>query len=157
MHFRFTVYDLMGDAGCLCLTSPSEGPPLSMNKNELEFERANLSAMKFREVMSLARTVIMAGAGVWAISLIMGGLSDMILGQTPDGIGALAKVVEALKLGEMVGYLWGAIASVAWGIERRGKQRIVREKGRLQSQVEASDAYRSSSGLDPAGQTPRGK
>jgi hypothetical protein len=78
----------------------------------------------------------------------------MVAGQSPDGIGALAKVLQALNLGSTVGYMWGFGATVAWKMERDGKRRIIRKKGELQKRVEGGDAYRSSSGLNHHGNDP---
>jgi len=126
-----------------------------MNKNELEFEKARLSAEKFSEVTRLARHAFSVGALVGALYVIMRGLEGIVALQGPEGISAVASIIQAFDLGSVLGYVWGGGATLAWRMERNGKKRIISEKSRLQKKVEGADAYRSSSGLTDRGETPQ--
>lgn len=125
-----------------------------MNKNELEYRKALLGAERFNTVVGTIRHVVSAAAVLGALWLIFDGLHKVIGGQSADGIGAFAKVVEALNLGSIVGYIWGGGATAVWWRERKGKQRIIREKRKLQQMVEQQDPNRTSSGLTDTGATP---
>lgn len=125
-----------------------------MNKNELEFAKAQLGAAKVDAIIKLIRHVVSALALLVGLWITFDGLHKVIAGQSPDGITAFAKVIDALKLGSIFGYLWGAGASVAWLHERRGKKRAISKKSKYQQIVESSDSYRSTSGLTETGDTP---
>lgn len=125
-----------------------------MNKNELEYKKALLGAERFNTMARSIRHAVSAGAMLGAIWLIFDGLFKVIGGQSADGIGAFAKVVEALNLGSILGYAWGGGVTVAWWRERKGKHRIIREKRNLQQQLEQHDPGRTSSGLTETGATP---
>lgn len=127
---------------------------MATKKHELEYQIALIQAEKFNTVAKLIRTVFLALATLGAIWLVFDGLEKVIGSQSPDGISAFAKVLEALKLGSIIGYMWGFGATAAWYRERKGKQRIIREKSSLQRTMEADDEYRTSSGLTEVGGTP---
>lgn len=125
-----------------------------MKDNELEYARITNQASNFREVLQLIKYgigCITFAASLW---LIFEGLSKVIGDQTPDGITALAKVIEALKIGSILGYVFGAGALIAWRRERTGKKRAIREKSRYQKLAERTDVNRTSSGLNETGDTP---
>lgn len=125
-----------------------------MQKNDLEYAKAQFSAQKFDGVVQLLRTILLAVAGLVGIWLVFDGLHKVIAGQTPDGISAFAKVVEALNLGSVLGYIWGGGATIGWMRERKGKKRAIGEKSRFQKLAEKNDPGRSSSGLTETGDTP---
>lgn len=127
----------------------------SMNKNELAFEQAKLSMRRFELVVGLLSHVTVIGGIGLCVWLVFEGLRPLVQGQSPEAISALAKVVQALELGSMAGYAWGVIASGAWWLERRGKQRAISAKSRYQRIAEANDPERTSSGLTEVGATPR--
>lgn len=128
---------------------------MAMNKSELEYRKAVFAAERFNTIFRTVRHVLTLLAFLAAIWLIFDGLEKVIGDQSPDGISAFAKVIDALKIGSILGYLWGAGASFGWYRERRGKQRIIREKSSLQKSAEQNDPYRTSSGLTDVGGTPR--
>lgn len=128
--------------------------PTLVNKNELEYHKARANAERFGHIIQLVSRLMLGLivlAGIW---VFFDGLAKVLTGQSPEGISAFAKVIEALELGSIIGYLWGAGASAAWYRERRGKQRIIQEKSRLQRQAEDGDPYRTTSGLTEIGGSP---
>lgn len=125
-----------------------------MNKNELEYAKAQLSAKNAADTFATLRYVISAGAVLVAIWLIFDGLHKVIGSEDADAIVAIAKVIEALNLGNILGYLWGAGATVAWVRERSGKKRAIAQKSKYQKIAEADDPNRSSSELTETGDTP---
>jgi hypothetical protein len=127
---------------------------MAMNKNELEYRKALISAERLGTIFGTLRHALSVLGALVALWLIFDGLEKVIGDKSPDGISAFAKVVEALNIGSIIGYLWGAGASVAWYRERKGKQRIIREKSSLQKTLEKDDPYRPSSGLTDVGGTP---
>ena len=127
---------------------------MAMNKSELEYRKALLAAERFNTIFRTIRHTLTLVGTLAAIWLIFDGLEKVIGGQSPDGISAFAKVIDALKIGSVIGYLWGAGASVAWYRERKGKQRIIKVKSSIQKTLEKDDPYRPSSGLTDVGGTP---
>ena len=124
------------------------------NKHELEYQKALIDAERLNGYLKAFRHIVSVIGILIAIWLIFEGLAKVIVGMSPDGISAFAKVIEALSIGSWLGYLWGAGASVAWYRERNGKHRIIREKSTLQRAAEQDDAYRPTSGLTEIGGTP---
>lgn len=125
-----------------------------MNKNELEYAKAQFGAQKFDATIGLIRTIVLGGITLGGVWLLFDGLNKVIGGQTPDGISAFAKVINALQLGSVVGYIWGAGATTGWVMERRGKKRAISEKSRFQKLAESGEPNRTSSGLTSTGETP---
>lgn len=125
-----------------------------MNKNELLFEQARIQARKFELLVGLGAHLGTLAALVLCVWLVFEGLRPLVQGQSPEAIAAFANVVEALKLGFTAGYAWGAVATGAWWLERKGKKRAISEKSRYQKVVERDDPERSSSGLTETGETP---
>lgn len=125
-----------------------------MKNNEVEYARIREGASNFRESLQLIKHAL--GCATFAVSiwLIFEGLTKVIGHQDADGITAFAKVIEALELGSILGYLFGGAATVAWRRERKAKKRAIREKSRYQKQVEKADANRTTSGLNETGDTP---
>lgn len=127
---------------------------MTMNKNELEYRKALLAAERFNTIFLSIRHLLTLLASLAAIWLMFDGLEKVVGSQSPDGISAFARVVEALNIGSVLGYLWGVGATIAWHRERKGKQRIIKEKSSLQKTVERNDSYRPGSGLTDVGGTP---
>lgn len=125
-----------------------------MNKNELEYAKAQFGAQKFDSTIGLIRTIVLGGITLGGIWLLFDGLSKVIDGQSPDGISAFAKVINALQLGSVVGYIWGAGATAGWVMEHKGKKRAISEKSRFQKLAESGEPNRTSSGLTSTGETP---
>lgn len=124
-----------------------------MNKNELEFRKAALSAQKLSTWIDLVKLICTLGSALGALYIIMEGLKPFI-GQNPEAIAAFAKLVEAINPGNITSYFVAALSTIGWGIERNGRKRAIRLKDEYQRQVEGGDAYRSSSGLTRDGDTP---
>ena len=124
-----------------------------MNKDEVEFARIYASAQKFDAVCGLIKHLISVCGGVFAIYLIFKGLVPFLTAN-PDVISAMALVIEKINVANVTGYIVGAGAVTAWAVERQGKKRAIKEKGRLQKLIESTDNYRSSSNLTQTGDTP---
>lgn len=125
-----------------------------MDKNELEYARIRAGADRYRETVQLIKFFIGCLACAASIWLIFEGLSKVIGNQDADGITAFAKVIEALKIGSILGYIFGAGAVAAWKVERTAKKRAIREKSRYQKLAEKADVNRTTSGLSETGDTP---
>lgn len=124
-----------------------------MNKNELEFRKAALGAQRLATWLGLVKHAITLGFAVWALDIILKGLTPFI-GQNPESIAAFAKLVEAINPSNITGYIIATIAALGWRLERTGRKRAIRLKDGYQRKVEGGDAYRSSSGLTEDGDTP---
>lgn len=125
-----------------------------MNKNELTVELSRQQTLRTEARIGLTKYVLALGAGLVAIKLILDGLQPLVVGQSPEAITALAAVIREFHLGSALGYLWGAGATAAWTIERKGKKRAIQKKSEYQGMVESGEPNRSSSGLTPTGDTP---
>lgn len=122
--------------------------------SELELARIREGGFQFRQKMELIKHGLSCAtflAGLW---LIFSGLAKIIDKQDPDGLSALARVVEAIHIGSILGYVFGIGAVAAWRLERTGKKRAIREKSRYQKLAEKNDLGRSTSGLNDTGDDP---
>lgn len=107
------------------------------------------SRQRFQLFTLLVRTV-----GIIIVTwLIVDGLK-FIATSAPDQIGALAKVVDALRLYDVFPWCASCIAGTAWYHERKGKKRAISEKSRLQKIIESDDPDRMTCGLTETGDTP---
>lgn len=127
-----------------------------MKKNELEFEVAKLKFQRFETVVRLIAHVFTLGTIALCLWLTFEGIRPLVDGKSAEAIAALASIVEALKLGSIAGYAWGAVMSGAWWFERNSRRRAIRKKSEYQRELENDDPDRSSSGLSDDGATPRG-
>lgn len=125
-----------------------------MRKSDVEYAQIKADSAKFALSIDLIKQVITATAYLGAIWLIFEGLAKILSGQKADGIMAIATVIEALKIGSILGYAWGAGMTVAWKNERSGKKRAIIEKNRYQILAESSHPNRTTSGLNSDGSTP---
>lgn len=126
-----------------------------MNKNEYNLESKRLDVEKLKYYVKLGTHIITALSWVGAVWLIFKGMEPILKGLDADQIGAVARVFEALNLGSMSGYIWGAVATVAYHIEKKGKKRAITKKAEYQQIVESFDVNRTSSGLSKTGESPR--
>lgn len=122
---------------------------------EVEFRKINVEAERFASIIELVKYTLGCITFLVAIWLIFSGLEKILQNQSADGISAIAKVVQALNIGSILGYVFGAAATVAWKIERAGKKRAITEKNRYQLAAESEDNDRTSSGLNATGDTPK--
>lgn len=113
----------------------------------------NLGIMKIRGYFALFSLIVRTIGMIAIVWLIVDGLKN-IAASAPDQIGALAKVIEALKLSEIIPWCVSCICGSCWFFERKGKKRAIREKSRLQKLVEADDPDRTTCGLTETGDTP---
>jgi hypothetical protein len=125
-----------------------------MTKQEQELKLAEIGVQKLQIWLSIPRLVFICLTLLGSIYLIFEGLKPVI-SQNADAITAFAKVIEALNLGTILSWSISGLASVGYVIERKGKQRAIREKARYQKEAESLDGYRSSSGMNETGTSPR--
>lgn len=98
-------------------------------------------------------TVAKSIAAIFIVYFLMRGLQEIVLSK-PENIDALGRFVEKIRMGEAMGYIIAGVMGVAYTRERKGKKRLIEEKGRMQQELESSDAHRTSSGLDGNGMAP---
>jgi hypothetical protein len=131
-----------------------------MDANERKVAEARISAIKFSEAAVTVRHLFTVLAICFAVWLVWNGITQIAAEQTPDGILAVATLVDAAKMeiGISVTYSVGiGLSLCAWYRERLRNRRLVREKARLQKLLEAQDPNRASSGLTETGGTPPGE
>lgn len=124
-----------------------------LNKHELELQRLTLSSVNLREWLGLARHIITVIGLIWCARLMFAGIEN-ISTANPESLKALARVVEHMHLGSLMGYLVAAMTGVGWFFERTGKKRAIRKLGKSRRQLECDDPCHSSSGLTATGETP---
>jgi TM2 domain-containing membrane protein YozV len=125
-----------------------------MNSKEIEYAKIKQQGQEFALKMDLGKQVLTSVTVLSAIWMIFEGLKKVLVGQEADGILAIAKIVEALNLGSILGYLCAIGSSTMWVLERQGKKRAIKQKNKYQRRAEAVDPHRSSSGLNHDGSTP---
>lgn len=113
----------------------------------------DLELMKIRGYFALCSLIVRTIGLVIIFWLIIDGLKS-IAASAPGQIGALVKLVEALKLSEVIPWCVSGLCGSVWLLERKGKKRAIREKSRLQRIVEANDPDRTTCGLTETGDTP---
>lgn len=127
-----------------------------MTKNELEARKITAGSEKFGDVLELIKYFIGCVTFAFSLWIIFFSLEKMLQFQSSDGIGAIAKVFQAINMGSILGYIFGGIGVFSWNHERQGKKRAIKEKNKFQKLVEDKDGERMSSGLDETGGTPKG-
>lgn len=128
-----------------------------MTKNELTLELKKASLQQFQVWVDLFKHALSIGCVLGVVWIIFSAVKDMTVGQDASSIAALAKIVEALNLGSILGYCWGLGATGLWLRERKGKKRAIRWKSQLQDKLEDGEPNRSSSQLTDTGDTPKTK
>ena len=126
-----------------------------MENSALELEKLRHEADRFRQSMELIKYVLSCVTFAGSLWLIFEGIAKIIARQDPAGIIALAKVLESIHIGSVLGYLFGFAGIAAWKAERAGKKRAIREKNKFQKLAEQRHPNRSGSGLDEVGHTPK--
>lgn len=125
------------------------------SKNDLQIrllEHEERTAASIQRWTTIRHGMTLVAIGV-VIYMVMNTV-DSIATKSPDAISALAKVVESLKLNQIVGAI-GATLAASWAmVERHGRKRAIAKAGRLQRKLESQDAYKASSGLTSTGDTP---
>lgn len=126
-----------------------------MNKNELTLQMKKQSVKVLDLWIGFAKHAISALGVVVSVWLIFRGLEPILAGKDADSISAFAKVVDALKMGSILGYVWGAGATGLYVLERGAKKRAIRRKSALQKQLEQGEPNRTSCQLTETGNTPQ--
>lgn len=123
-----------------------------MTKNELEAQKISADAQKFGKKLDLAKYCL-GCISVIACFWIMFSYTEKILySRDANFVSAVAKVIESMHLGTILGYLLACFSTAGWALERSGKKRAIREKSKYQKRSEGID--RTSSGLNEDGSTP---
>lgn len=125
-----------------------------MNKHELLYQQHLLRSKVHDRIFDIVALIIRSGTWLFGIHLIFAGLQQVLQGHDADGIAAFAKIVEALNLGSILGYVWGAGATAAYVVANRGRKRAISEKSKYQKRAESLDPNRTTSGLTETGDTP---
>lgn len=128
-----------------------------MTKNELTLELKKAGLQQLQAVMDFCKHALSVTCVVAVMWVIFNAVKEMTVGQDASSIAALAKIVEALNLGSIMGYCWGLGATGLWLRERKGKKRAIRRKSELQDELEREDPNRTSSELTETGDTPKTK
>jgi len=126
-----------------------------MNKNELTLSLKKQSVKALELWLGLIKHALSVAGGVLAIWLIFEGLEPILAGRDAAAISAFARVIDSLKLGSSLGYLWGAGATGFYLLERSGKKRAIKKKSALQKQLEEGEPNRTSCHLTETGNTPQ--
>jgi len=126
------------------------------SKNDLEIQRVKSSTDKFGFVCGLFEQVVRTVGGLGALWIIFAGLKPF-LASNPATINAMSALIEKINISNITGYFLAAAVGTGWLIERKGKKRAIKQKGKYQKMVEENDPYRSSSGLTSIGETPGGE
>lgn len=119
-------------------------------KKDVDLAQINATKEKTEAFVSFAGVVVRVIGWVVAIKFIMTGLENIVLSK-PESISALAKVVDALNLGSITGYVLALGAGVAWKQERNGKKRAIKKFSNLKNKYEPGE---TSSGLTETGDSP---
>jgi hypothetical protein len=92
-----------------------------MNANETKLAQSKMQASVslWASVFTTIRFICMCLTILGALKLIFAGLHD----QSPESIGAIAKVIQAMNLGSILGYGWGVVATGAWAVERTARKK----------------------------------
>jgi hypothetical protein len=128
---------------------------VKQGEQNLEAQRIAARARCVDTYAGLVGTLIQGLTFVGCVYFFMQGMQAILAGRDAESIGAFARIVEALNLGTVVGYVWGIGATTLYVRERKGKKRAIHQKAHLQDQLEAGDPNRTPSGLDSNGHTPR--
>jgi hypothetical protein len=126
----------------------------SMTKHEFELKKAILGARRFELVMGFLTHIATLCAVLGSIYLIMEGIRPLI-GQSPEAISAFTGLIKAINLPTIIGYVVATLTSIGWYLERKGKQRAIKEKSHYQKLAEKDDLHHPSSGLTEIGGTPK--
>lgn len=123
-------------------------------KNDVKIEEYRASTTRFRYVCGIIKHFITIGGVLGALYIIFEGLKPF-LKSDPQVLMVMVQILDKLNIYNITGYIVAAGASTGWALERKGKKRAIKEKGRYQALAESLDAYRSTSGLTSSGDTPR--
>lgn len=123
---------------------------------EIKIEKIRASTRKFSMVCGVIKHAISIGCMLASLKILFVGLQPFLT-SNPEAIKAIALIIEKINVSNITGYLLASATATGWYIERKGKKRAIRQKGKYQKMIESSDDYRSSSGLTKSGETPGGK
>ncbi len=126
----------------------------SQNKNQLALEESREKTRRLEAIIDLIKHIASLAGGCWCVYIVISGLTPLASSGSPEALHALADIVKAFQLDQIIGYLVGGVASAAWYSERKGKKRAIKEKSALQKRLESDEPNRASSGLTNTGDTP---
>lgn len=124
-----------------------------MNKNELEAKKAGIEAEKFGALLAM-----ISNAFKWAAFAFLGYLffdTLKALGtNSPESLEALGRLIEKMKLSDIVHYIVTGMLGAGWALERKGKKRAIKKLAKDRKSIEQGDPYNASSQLNENGDTP---
>ncbi len=127
---------------------------MTNKSDDVELAKLYVSAQRFDAIIDLIKHLISVCGGVFAIYIIFQGLIPFLTA-SPDVLSAMALVIEKINFSNTIGYIVGAGGIIAAALERKGKKRAIKEKGKFQKMLESADEYRSTSRLTETGDTPK--
>lgn len=134
----------------------AQNAPAVSRTRSVALAKIESNERKWIEAFRFGSNIAKSVAAMVIVYLIMHGLESIVLSK-PENIDALSRFVEKIRLGEALGYILAGVMGFAYNRERKGKKRLIQEKGRLQNELEKEDPSRSSSGLDINGDNPEGE
>lgn len=131
-----------------------------MENNNEELEKlkitASINIQKWTITKDVIFLIIKACTVIACIYIIMTNLVAMS-DKNPDTLDSLAKIVESLKISEIILYIV-TITSLGYGyFERKGKKRAIEKMAQYQYQLEKNDPFRGTSFLTSQGDSPTSK
>jgi len=104
--------------------APAVAATRPLNAHEAKIELAKLQAATERLglLTNCAKTIIVSATIAGSLWIIFKGLEPILEGKNAESIGAIAKLVDALHLGSVLGYAWGAVATLGYAFERSRKK-----------------------------------
>tara|TARA_R100000789_G_scaffold63144_1_gene59959 strand:- start:966 stop:1355 length:390 start_codon:yes stop_codon:yes gene_type:complete len=126
------------------------------NKLDNEVQKAFLFAENVKHISATVKSAFFWGFCAFAVWQLFSTLQALIR-ENPDGANLFVSVIADFRLDFVVSVSWSVVATVLWRRERGLRQRCLNRVTDFRSRLEEEDPYKSSSGLDNKGQTPKGK
>lgn len=128
-------------------------PKPGKTDTDIRYAEIELQTKKVLAYTEIGKRLINGVALVLIAYLVINGLIELSRGE-PEALSQLGVFLVKTHLLEAVFGAFGLFMGVAWKLERVGKKRAVRKMEQFRKQLESSDPYRPSSGLDEDGHTP---
>lgn len=125
-----------------------------VHKYDFELKKLQIQSINAGNGLALVKHALTMGTIIACVFIIFWGLTN-IASASPESVSALASLAEKLQLGQWLGYVGTAAAGSGWYLERKGRKRLLRGYAADRRRAEASDPYRSTSGLEDDGSTPK--
>lgn len=133
---------------------PSNAPMPAIGRNHLEALRLDAAARRFTAKADLVKHLMKSLTVGFCVWVVMAHLVDLAKAE-PGALRALTGLAKALRMDRWMLILLNCVTGAAWYLERRGKKHKTVKMGQMRAKLERSDAYRTSSGLTPQGDSAR--